>query len=91
MRPSHHAALYGSLEALRILLDAGADRSARNQQAARPCYTLPQIQSESVEFINLSVFHLFGLTNPQEILNKIRSASQVLNSESILSLPHVSI
>jgi len=36
MQPLHYAALYGSLEALRILLDAGADPNARNQQAATP-------------------------------------------------------
>ncbi len=36
MQPLHYAALYGSLEAVRILLDAGADPNARNQQAATP-------------------------------------------------------
>ena len=36
MKPLHYAALYGSLEALRILLDAGADPNARNQQGATP-------------------------------------------------------
>ena len=34
MQPLHYAALYGSLDALRILLDAGADPNARNQQKA---------------------------------------------------------
>ncbi len=36
MQPLHYAALYGSLEALRLLLDAGADPNARNQQGATP-------------------------------------------------------
>ena len=35
-RPLHYAAIYGSAEAVRILLEAGADPNARNQQEATP-------------------------------------------------------
>jgi ankyrin repeat protein len=35
-RPLHYAAIYGSADAVRILLEAGADPNARNQQEATP-------------------------------------------------------
>jgi ankyrin repeat protein len=35
-RPLHYAAIYGSADAMRILLEAGADPNARNQQEATP-------------------------------------------------------
>jgi ankyrin repeat protein len=35
-RPLHYAAIYGSVDAVRILLEAGADPNARNQQQATP-------------------------------------------------------
>jgi ankyrin repeat protein len=34
--PLHYAAIYGSAEAVRILLEAGADPNVRNQQKATP-------------------------------------------------------
>ena len=35
-RPLHYAAMYGSVDAMAILLDAGAEPNARNQQDATP-------------------------------------------------------
>jgi ankyrin repeat protein len=35
-RPLHYAAIYGSADAVRILLEAGAEPNARNQQQATP-------------------------------------------------------
>src|SRR4051812_6185761 len=35
-RPLHYAAIYGSADAVQILLEAGADPNARNQQEATP-------------------------------------------------------
>src|SRR3954462_4498319 len=35
-RPLHYAAIYGSTEAVALLLEAGADPNARNQQDATP-------------------------------------------------------